>query len=110
MFPFASSSDINIASTVDYNDVVHEDFADIGLCDEECDDEVSKYDQGGAGTSHDHRNNTTLQQPTEAATPSCQPTEAVSGSNFDTVFSSSSSPLQKYGSWLPYKISLCQAS
>ena len=63
-----------------------EDFADIGLCDNECDDEVPNYDQGGVGTSHDHRNHATLQQPT----PNCQPTDATSCSSFDTAVGFSS--------------------
>ena len=79
VFPFASPDDVNVESSIDYDGEIHEDFVDIGLCDEECDDEMHSYDQGGAGTSREHRSHANLQQPT----PSDHPADATSSSSLD---------------------------
>ncbi|XP_057543915.1 uncharacterized protein LOC130823315 [Amaranthus tricolor] len=47
VFPFSSPDNVHNVSSDDYSGAIHEDFADIGLCDDECEDEVSNYGQGG---------------------------------------------------------------
>ena len=39
VFPFGCPNDVNIESSVDLVGEVHEDFVELGVCDNSCDDE-----------------------------------------------------------------------
>lgn len=74
VFPFSSPDDVNIESNADYVGEIHEDFADLGVCDEDCGVEMHSCDQGGEGTSRNHGNH--RNQPTASAQQP-QPTQTV---------------------------------
>lgn len=74
VFPFSSPDDVNIESNADYVGEIHEDFADLGVCDEDCGVEMHSCDQGGEGTSRNHGNH--RNQPAASAQQP-QPTQTV---------------------------------
>ena len=54
VFPYDCPDDVTIGSDVDNVGEIHEDFADFGVCGEECDVEMHSYAQGRLGMSRDH--------------------------------------------------------
>ena len=73
VFPFSSLDNVNIEFNADSVGEIHEDFADLGVCDEDCGVELHSCDQRGEGTSREHGNHRNSQQ----LIPSSQPLGAA---------------------------------
>ena len=73
VFPFSSLDDVNIEFNEDSVGDIHKDFADLGVCDDDCGVEMHSCDQEGEGTSSEHGNNRNSQQ----LIPSGQPVGAA---------------------------------